>query len=175
MRISWTETKRQRVLAERGVDFIDAAGIFEGPCIVYEDRRRAYGERATSLLAKVKTATSSSSTRRARSKRQARAYSTSSLLGERGELRAEDMRSYTFEELRKMRKAGLGRTRPDAAELELDESFWAHAKWMPPLGKSSVHLRVDSDVLEWFKKQGRGHLTRMNAVLRAYYQAHRGK
>jgi uncharacterized protein (DUF4415 family) len=74
-----------------------------------------------------------------------------------------------------MRKAGLGRTRPDAEEIELDDSFWKHAKWMPPLGKSSVHLRVDSDVLDWFRKQGKGHLTRMNAVLRAYFRAHRGK
>jgi uncharacterized protein (DUF4415 family) len=39
----------------------------------------------------------------------------------------------------------------------------------------SVHLRVDRYVLEWFKGQGKGHLTRMNAVLRAYYEAHRGK
>jgi uncharacterized DUF497 family protein len=43
-RVTWTETKRLRILAERGVDFIDAAGIFDGPCIVREDRRRDYGE-----------------------------------------------------------------------------------------------------------------------------------
>jgi uncharacterized protein (DUF4415 family) len=42
-----------------------------------------------------------------------------------------------------------------------------------PPGKTTVHLRVDSDVLEWFKKQGDGHLTRMNAVLRSYVDAHR--
>jgi BrnA antitoxin of type II toxin-antitoxin system len=36
-----------------------------------------------------------------------------------------------------------------------------------PPGKASVHLLVDADVLAWFKAQGRGHLTRMNAVLRA--------
>ena len=38
-----------------------------------------------------------------------------------------------------------------------------------PTGKTSVHLRVDSDVLEWFRKQGRGHLSRMNAVLRSLW------
>jgi len=32
-------------------------------------------------------------------------------------------------------------------------------------------LRVDSDVLEWFRAQGKGHLTRMNAVLRSYVAA----
>jgi uncharacterized protein (DUF4415 family) len=41
--------------------------------------------------------------------------------------------------------------------------------------KASVHLRVDHDVLEWFRCQGKGHLTRMNAVLRAYYEANRKK
>ncbi|MGB7150569.1 MAG: BrnA antitoxin family protein [Terriglobales bacterium] len=40
-----------------------------------------------------------------------------------------------------------------------------------PSGKTSVHLRIDSDVFEWFKKQAEGHLTRMNAVLRAYIDA----
>jgi uncharacterized protein (DUF4415 family) len=44
---------------------------------------------------------------------------------------------------------------------------------MPPAGKASIHLRVDSDVLEWFKEQGRGHLTRMNAVLRSFMEAHK--
>jgi len=37
--------------------------------------------------------------------------------------------------------------------------------------KRSVSLRVDADVLEWFKAQGRGYQTRMNAVLRAYKDA----
>jgi uncharacterized protein (DUF4415 family) len=39
-----------------------------------------------------------------------------------------------------------------------------------PTGKTSVHLRLDSDVVEWFKAHGKGHLTRMNAVLRAYVE-----
>jgi uncharacterized protein (DUF4415 family) len=62
-------------------------------------------------------------------------------------------------------------TRADAPEIELDEDFWRHAKVMVPPGKISVHLRVDANVLAWFKAQGRGHLTRMNAVLRAYMEA----
>jgi len=42
-----------------------------------------------------------------------------------------------------------------------------------PAGKTSVHLRVDTDIVEWFKTRGKGHLTRMNAVLRAYVDAHK--
>jgi len=37
--------------------------------------------------------------------------------------------------------------------------------------KTSVSLRVDADVLEWFKAQGPGYQTRMNAVLRAFKDA----
>jgi uncharacterized protein (DUF4415 family) len=39
----------------------------------------------------------------------------------------------------------------------------------PP--KASIALRLDADVLEWFKAQGPGYQTRMNAVLRAFRDA----
>ena len=42
-----------------------------------------------------------------------------------------------------------------------------------PSGKTSVHLRIDSDIFEWFKKQIEGHLTRMNAVLGSYVETHK--
>jgi uncharacterized protein (DUF4415 family) len=38
--------------------------------------------------------------------------------------------------------------------------------------KAQVTLRVDSDVLEWFKSQGRGYQTQINSLLRAYMEAH---
>jgi uncharacterized protein (DUF4415 family) len=67
-------------------------------------------------------------------------------------------------------------TAPDAPTIELDEEFWRNAVLvMPGDRKASVHLRLDPDVLAWFKRQGKGHLTRMNAVLRAYYEANRKK
>ncbi|HYP32884.1 MAG TPA: BrnA antitoxin family protein [Burkholderiaceae bacterium] len=40
---------------------------------------------------------------------------------------------------------------------------------VPP--KTSISLRVDSEVLDWFKAQGPGYQTRMNAVLRAFRDA----
>ena len=39
---------------------------------------------------------------------------------------------------------------------------------VPPMPKTSIALRVDTDVLEWFKSKGPGYQTRMNAVLRAF-------
>jgi uncharacterized protein (DUF4415 family) len=41
----------------------------------------------------------------------------------------------------------------------------------PVPSKTSVSLRIDADVLEWFKAQGPGYQTRMNAVLRAFKDA----
>ena len=52
-----------------------------------------------------------------------------------------------------------------------DESFWKDAHVVMPQPKRAISLRIDDDVLEWFKSQGRGYQTRMNAVLRAYMQA----
>jgi uncharacterized protein (DUF4415 family) len=68
-----------------------------------------------------------------------------------------------------MRERGEDKTSRDAPEAEsLDADFWKNARVVMPAGKTSVHLRLDSDVVEWFKANGKGHLTRMNAVLRAY-------
>lgn len=41
----------------------------------------------------------------------------------------------------------------------------------PAPAKASISLRLDADVLEWFKGQGPGYQTRINAVLRAFKDA----
>jgi uncharacterized protein (DUF4415 family) len=43
---------------------------------------------------------------------------------------------------------------------------------LKPRTKTQLTLRVDSDVLEWYKKQGRGYQTKINMLLRAYMQEH---
>jgi uncharacterized protein (DUF4415 family) len=43
----------------------------------------------------------------------------------------------------------------------------------PVQRKEQLTLRIDGDVLEWFKKQGQGYQTRINALLRAYMEAHK--
>lgn len=53
---------------------------------------------------------------------------------------------------------------------ELDESFFANATLRMPLPKKAVSLRIDPDILQWYKSQGSGYQTRMNAVLRMYMQ-----
>lgn len=44
MRVSFDPTKRERTLAERGLDFEDAAVVFAGPTLTIEDERNDYGE-----------------------------------------------------------------------------------------------------------------------------------
>lgn len=58
---------------------------------------------------------------------------------------------------------------------ELDESFWAEAELQIPENKDRITVRIDHDIVEWLKDQGPGYQTRMNAILRSYYEAHRGQ
>ena len=53
---------------------------------------------------------------------------------------------------------------------ELDDEFFKQAKiTVPP--KQPVTLRLDADVLGWFKSQGQGYQTRINKLLRSYMEA----
>ena len=81
---------------------------------------------------------------------------------------------HSLEEILKLSESPENQTRADAAEAEsLGAGFWDNATIVMPRGKTSVHLRLDSDVVEWFKSNGKGHLTRMNAVLKEYVRSHR--
>ena len=52
-----------------------------------------------------------------------------------------------------------------------DAAFWAEAEIFLPPAKTHLSVRLDEDVVKWFKRQGPGYQTRMNAVLRAYVQS----
>lgn len=53
---------------------------------------------------------------------------------------------------------------------ELGEDFFREAELRVP-AKQTVTIRLDSDVLAWFKEQGAGYQTRINQLLRQYMQA----
>jgi len=91
----------------------------------------------------------------------------------------EDIRRASLTELRQMKDNGLLQT--DLPEFEgpppgdeLPEDFWDNARVVFPKEPKSVHLKLDPDVFDYFKRQGKGHITRMQEVLRAYVNAHRG-
>jgi uncharacterized protein (DUF4415 family) len=57
---------------------------------------------------------------------------------------------------------------------KLDESFWKTATLVMPEPKDRLTIRLDHEVVEWFKKNGRGYQTRINAILRSYMKAQSG-
>ena len=85
-------------------------------------------------------------------------------------------KTYTLDEIQQMTdQTDLDRLRregefegEDEADFEID---WDSAVLVLPQAKKAISLRVDSDVLDFFRAEGKGYQTRMNAVLRAYMQA----
>jgi uncharacterized protein (DUF4415 family) len=64
------------------------------------------------------------------------------------------------------------RNDPDAVPLDVD---WSKAVLVIPPKKKAISIRVDDDVLDYFKKEGAGYQRRINAVLRFYMQQKRKK
>ena len=65
----------------------------------------------------------------------------------------------------------------DTDNLPLDDPFFETARRLPPSAllkeaKQQITLRIDAEVLEWFRSSGSGYQSRMNAVLKAYVQTH---
>jgi len=52
---------------------------------------------------------------------------------------------------------------------------WTSLKVDWPQPKQAISLRIDQDVLRWFRERGPGYQTRMNAVLRAFVDAQQGR
>jgi uncharacterized protein (DUF4415 family) len=61
---------------------------------------------------------------------------------------------------------------PDAVPLDVD---WSEAVLIIPPKKRAISIRLDEDVLDYFKKEGAGYQRRMNAVLRSFMQQKRKK
>ncbi len=76
-------------------------------------------------------------------------------------------RELSLDELAKVPESEI-----DFSEIpELDETFWKKARVVRPHGKEQLTIRFDADVVDWFRAQGKGYQTHMNAVLRAYVDA----
>jgi uncharacterized protein (DUF4415 family) len=86
-----------------------------------------------------------------------------------------NIRRASLADIRKMKEAKEVRHDADAPEgVNLGPEFWAKAEFAPARKPRSVHLKLDPDVFEFFHAQsgGKGHLTRMQNVLKAYAKAH---
>jgi uncharacterized protein (DUF4415 family) len=58
----------------------------------------------------------------------------------------------------------------DAARLDID---WSSAEVVIPEAKQAISIRLDRDIVEFFKGSGPGYQTKINAVLRSYVQHER--
>jgi uncharacterized protein (DUF4415 family) len=91
---------------------------------------------------------------------------------------------YTDAELRTMEKRGEIKTDwkaaakkplPDGSDPEdaMDDDIdWVTTELPKPRRKDHMTLRIDADVLAWFRALGKGYQSRINAILRRYYEQH---
>lgn len=97
--------------------------------------------------------------------------------------KSEPIVKHTVAELRAMERRGEVRTDwkaaakkplpsgrdPDDAMEEID---WVTTELPKARRKGPMTLRIDTDVLEWFRAQGKGYQSRINAILRRYFEQH---
>ena len=104
--------------------------------------------------------------------------------------REEHIVRYTSEELAEERQRGetlsewerVRNMTEEELEASIDNEEKGEFDWdtvyvgMPPtLAKKQLTVRFDQDIVDWFREQGPGYQTRMNAVLRSYVEAQRDK
>ncbi|MHB9072005.1 MAG: BrnA antitoxin family protein [Desulfobaccales bacterium] len=101
--------------------------------------------------------------------------------------RDKNIKNYTAAELKA--KKSKSRTDLRRVDAQTDEKLeriigedadergiradWTQAKLVLPQAKQSVHLRLEQEIIAFFKSKGKGHISRMQAVLKAYVDAHK--
>ena len=168
MESTWSETKRAANLKAHSLDFVDAPRVFEGTTYTFEDDRFSYGERRFVTLGLSLAFQSQSFTRRPTMK------SASSRFAKQPPVKQTSSSMKSNTDWARL-KAKAKSTTPTTAHLEADIRHIVRGvvrRGLQPVpSKSSISLRVDQDVLEWFKAQGPGYQTRINTVLRAFRDA----
>ena len=97
--------------------------------------------------------------------------------------KSENIVKRTAAELRAMQKRGAVKTDWKAAAKKplpsgrdaddaMEEIDWLTTELPKPRHKAHMTLRIDADMLGWFRAQGKGYQTRINAILRRYFEQH---
>jgi uncharacterized protein (DUF4415 family) len=71
--------------------------------------------------------------------------------------------------LRRISDAEIARTSPPELRAMPDD-FWQGARVVTPVTKQAISIRLDEDVIDWFRATGPKYQTRINAVLRSYVE-----
>jgi uncharacterized DUF497 family protein/uncharacterized protein (DUF4415 family) len=165
MRFEWDEAKNRANLRKHGFHFADAAEMFDGPFLARPDTREDYEEERWIGIGMTKGRVALV----AFSVEGPRNTSNHFPKGRRAMKSAKNtkLRSRTdWKRIDAMRDEDI-----DFSDIpELGPDFFANAiLWPGP--KRQITLRLDPDVLKFFRKQGRGYQTTINAVLRKYMEA----
>jgi uncharacterized protein (DUF4415 family) len=95
-------------------------------------------------------------------------------------MQEQNIKRASLSELREMADRGElwhDQNAPERSDLDetLPKDFWVNAVLVEPANRKSVHLRLQPDVFDFFLKQtgGKGHIAKMQAVLKAYADAHK--
>jgi uncharacterized protein (DUF4415 family) len=195
MEFDWNPAKCGKNIAERGIDFADVVVGFADPGRkVVKDGRKDYGETATTCSPRSTAGSSTSPLPNATGSpgSSPRARPTN---GSNGVMAKAKVRSVLVDGKAYRKKADgslvplEGETdwkrldRQTSAQVEaiavndrdgppMSDEEWALAEIVQPR-KVPVGLKLDNDVLGWFKSQGKGYQTRINTILRRYYETHR--
>lgn len=89
-------------------------------------------------------------------------------------MKETSIKTLSMQDLKDMKSRGeLFHDAHAVADESLGAEFWAKAVVQSPPKPRSVHLKLDPDVFEFFvaETKGKGHLTRMQEVLKAYMRA----
>lgn len=183
--ITWDEPKRQANIANHGMDFVGADAVFDHPVVTWDDARLAYGEQRIILLGwlngkvvQMKWPIPSVAT------------PCISFLCARQPSMRHDTTSKPFpkspEEIRAaIEQAPEWVDDPECPynpnDPEAVRAFWAKATVRRPgqrgpqktPTKVSTTLRLDPDVLDYFRAQGPGWQTRINEALKEWVKEHR--
>jgi uncharacterized protein (DUF4415 family) len=99
---------------------------------------------------------------------------------ERGEMKERNTTSISrddprkgksdIEKLRKLTDAEINASIAGDPDWDIDEADWSDAVLVIPPKKKAISIRVDEDVLDYFKQHGTGYQRRINAVLRSYME-----
>ena len=71
--------------------------------------------------------------------------------------------------LRRVSDAEIARTSPSELRA-IPNDFWQDARVVTPVSKQAISIRLDTDVIDWFRASGPRYQSRINAVLRSYVE-----
>jgi uncharacterized protein (DUF4415 family) len=173
----WNPKKRETNLRDHKIDFEDLKGI-STDTLLFVDRidmvKSGTKSSAMSTAAKSPSRSQSAATFVGSSRHGARAKTKDEnfIRASRDSARPGKTDWAAVDALTNKEIEDAVRRDPDAVPPDFD---WSKAVLVIPPKKKAISIRVDEDVLDYFKKEGAGYQRRINAVLRSYMQQKRKK